>query len=293
LLAGGLWLSLALAAASRLHRASETGPILGALACAASVLLAAPAALPVGPLEVLREPPFFARAMAASAGPSEGRWRFFTKVADAVPTLLLHDVRLAREVSAAQGLQPQYDALAGIEGVAPYFSAVDLEYARVLNDHAARVFPLLGVRFALVPPGAYTKAEAEQKGFREVRWGYWLREFPPSPRAFLEGGAGEAELAAPRPELQRVRVRAAREAVLVVSTHFEAGWRATVDGAPAVAFRYQHAVIGVRVPAGEHLVELRFAPEGLAAGAWILGATLAAFAAALVLRRDGRRAVPS
>jgi hypothetical protein len=232
--------------------------------------------------------------MAASAGPSEGRWRFFTKLADAVPTLALRDVRLAREVAAAQGLQPQYDALAGIEGVEPYFSAVDREYARALNDHAARVFPLLGVRFALMPPGAYTKEEAEQKGFRQVRWGYWLREFAPSPRAFLEGGpgegGGEAELTAPRPELQRVRVRAAREAVLVVSTHFEAGWRATVDGAPAVAFRYQHAVIGVRVPAGEHLVELRFAPEGLAAGAWIMGATLAAFAAALVSRRDGRRA---
>jgi hypothetical protein len=54
--------------------------------------------------------------------------------------------------------------------------------------------------------------------------------------------------------------------VLVVLNTFEQGWRATVDGHPEPILAADAAFQGVRLRAGEHLVELAYRPRGLATG---------------------------
>jgi hypothetical protein len=56
------------------------------------------------------------------------------------------------------------------------------------------------------------------------------------------------------------------EGVLVVFNSFEKGWHARMDGAALPVLSADGAFQGVRIPAGEHLVELRYRPPGLFAG---------------------------
>jgi hypothetical protein len=56
------------------------------------------------------------------------------------------------------------------------------------------------------------------------------------------------------------------DGVLVVFNSFEKGWQARVDGAPARVLAADAAFQGIRLPAGEHTVDLRYRPRGLAAG---------------------------
>jgi uncharacterized membrane protein YfhO len=75
---------------------------------------------------------------------------------------------------------------------------------------------------------------------------------------------------------------------LVLHDTWDPGWRARVDGDPAEVLRADFAFRAVRVPAGRHAVELRYAP-----GSFRLGLAAAALAAglgvALALRGGFRR----
>jgi Bacterial membrane protein YfhO len=71
------------------------------------------------------------------------------------------------------------------------------------------------------------------------------------------------------------------DGVLVVFNSYEKGWRAEVDGAALRVLPADGAFQGMRLPAGEHAVELRYRPPGLPAGVavgilGILGVILAA-----------------
>jgi hypothetical protein len=88
-------------------------------------------------------------------------------------------------------------------------------------------------------------------------------------------------------------VRLPARGVLVLLDSWEAGWRATVDGAAAPVLRADAAFRAVRVPAGEHRVEFSYVPPGLREGlglgiAGLLGLALAA----LRLRDDSPAPVP-
>lgn len=85
----------------------------------------------------------------------------------------------------------------------------------------------------------------------------------------------------------RIDVEASGEGILVVTDTYDAGWRARVDGKEAPVLRVNIAQRGVPVPAGRHVVELRYAPRGIGA-AWALCATGLAGVAALA-RRSRRR----
>ena len=61
-----------------------------------------------------------------------------------------------------------------------------------------------------------------------------------------------------RPEGLRLRVSTPSPTTLVVRDTFFAGWRATVDGAPAPVWRADLLFRAVPVPAGEHVVEMTF-----------------------------------
>jgi hypothetical protein len=56
------------------------------------------------------------------------------------------------------------------------------------------------------------------------------------------------------------------DGVLVLFDSFEKGWQARVDGAPARVLAADGAFQGIRLPVGEHAVDLRYRPRGLAAG---------------------------
>jgi hypothetical protein len=67
---------------------------------------------------------------------------------------------------------------------------------------------------------------------------------------------------------ERVALRTSSSvaAWLVVRQTWDAGWRASVDGAPAAVRRADVAFQAVRVPAGTHTVELRYEPSSVRNG---------------------------
>ena len=285
---------------------------LGALCCAASVFASCGGLLYSAPVEVVRGPWDLAERLRARAGPSAGRWRLF--VNDRDPMLLAGFApRVAVTVSMAQALLPQFNSVAGIEGMSPYFSASDPAYAHGIRETPETYFNLFGVRFAVEMPDSFSPAQARLRNFHRVGFGYWVREYPVFPRAFvaaraarvatvdegiaqvaapgfdvrrqavvrgdglpplLEGTAAPAQLERTSPE--RMAVRARGPGLLVVGEHFDPGWRATVNGRAAPVVEADLAALGVALPGGAATVELRFVPVGLWPGA------LAALAAALL-----------
>jgi hypothetical protein len=214
---------------------------------------------------------------------------------------------------------PQYEVTARIEGITPYFSAVDETYADALKQFPSHVLKALNVRFAVLNPLDLSPALARRSGFQQIGTGFWLKDFGARPRAFLvdgaqavtaprahallsdpsfdvwrtallepagasaaarlltdgTGDAGTAELLPTRrPERISAVVVARRDALLLVSSHWDGGWRALVDGQPAPVARADFTIVGVPVPPGRHRVDLSFEPEGLRAGVMMLAAGL-------------------
>ena len=101
---------------------------------------------------------------------------------------------------------------------------------------------------------------------------------PPGGADALSGAAPDS--GAVSVELQRFvpdeivwRVRTDRPRLLVASeVYYPAGWTATVSGAPAPILRTDFLLRGVPVPAGEHIVTMRYAPQSKRTGrlvSWI------------------------
>ncbi len=105
-----------------------------------------------------------------------------------------------------------------------------------------------------------------------------LLDAPPADLLGVGGGtatsdSGAAVFERDDPERQVIRTRGERPAVLVVADAFFPGWEATVDGSPAAVLRVNTVFRGVAVPAGEHVVELRYRPASFRVGvALALGA---------------------
>ena len=105
----------------------------------------------------------------------------------------------------------------------------------------------------------------------------------PADPAFT-GGARIAELAADRVRLE-VELSSPGYAVLVDS--YDPGWRATVDGARADVLRANVAFRAVPVPAGRHVVELRYRPPSVSIGLTVMGGAVLLAAALLSSSRRG------
>lgn len=111
-------------------------------------------------------------------------------------------------------------------------------------------------------------------------------------------GAPRGETAFPRPpeplELEerpgrlRLRYRSRSPAFFVLAETFDEGWRAEVDASPLPAYSTAASQIGVELPAGEHVLELRYRERLLPLGAAVTLATLAAVLGALLLDRRSR-----
>src|SRR5262249_13594247 len=171
--------------------------------------------------------------------------------------------RLRRAAWSAQVLAPRTNAAQRIESVSGYGSLNDQRYL-IAQSAAPAVFrSLLGVRFVVrmpwEPPG--------QPRWVPRPYGTFIHEHPLLPRAFLvprvvrasspvaawrnpaldpareavteelaldeAGDPGEARLERNSPERMRIQAQVPGHRLLVISEHFDPGWRARVDGADA------------------------------------------------------------
>jgi uncharacterized membrane protein YfhO len=94
-----------------------------------------------------------------------------------------------------------------------------------------------------------------------------------------EPGKADIELSAPAPQ----------GSALLVSENYYPGWKATVDGRPALTDRADFTLIGIQLPAGARKISLTFdSPEYHTGKTITLAALLAAFvvlAAGVVIER--------
>lgn len=96
------------------------------------------------------------------------------------------------------------------------------------------------------------------------------RRFEAAREALLESGVMVPQLSCSVPLEIEVRSRGTRDwkiatygkgnALLVVSERYEGGWRARVDGAEVPILPVDGLILGVPVPEGEHVVEIRYMP---------------------------------
>lgn len=320
----GLALVVALLALWRWLRQQPATP-LAAACCAASVFASCGGLLYSAPLSVLRGPFDLAQRLQARAGPSQDRWRIFVNAKDPLRLSGL-SARASVAASMSQALLPQFNSVAGIESMAPYFTASDPGYARGIVATPRTYFNLFGVRFVIDMPGAFSAHTARERNFHKVGFGYWVGEYALYPRAFVVGRArrigsieeGLAHVAAPGfdvrqeavirgdglPEIvegsaspaeweriapDRMTVHARGPGMLVIGEHFDPGWRATIDGRRERMAEVDLAALGIVLPPSEVKVELRFVPAGLLPGVAIALSAGAVLAAASWGRRKWAR----
>ena len=311
-------------AAAALLRAGRRGPALASL-CAAAAVTQSFGLLFTAPVDLFHSPVPLADELKARAGPSEGRWRI--RGSSSRPLLYdVLDPRLARAFASLQILNPQYHQLAHIESISAYTSLADQDYEATLVEAPAALARVMGARFDLRTPEALGAAEAETLGYKQAAFGTWVKEFPQRPRAFLAacalvapdraaalralaapgfrpevavvrrdlglpcpgGATGEAVLERPAADLLRARTDSPAPALLVIAEHYDPGWRAAIDGAPARAVQADLSALAVPVPAGRHEVALRYRPPWLFLSVLLAALTAGALLLLQLLERHHR-----
>lgn len=123
---------------------------------------------------------------------------------------------------------------------------------------------------------------AVASGKRDLRKVVLLERLPAPPLSVAEGSGepGLAEITSYEPERVRIAVRANRAAMLVLSDTFYPGWTARVGDESVEILRAYGLFRAVRVPPGEHMVELAYRPASLVRGGVVSGISI--FLAVLV-----------
>jgi hypothetical protein len=187
------------------------------------------------------------------------------------------------------------------ETLKPELRRVGLFCPQITSATEARVY---GVSYVLVAPhdrgpgGAVRAGSVGNEKLFHVT-GSAAATLSPLPRAgqSLPDDARGTPVTAthPSPASWRVITNAGAPQELRLRITALPGWHATVDGRPVALERWATgAMLEARVPAGHHVVELRYWPELFTVGIAMAGAVLVAFGAvctsALVLsrRRTGR-----
>lgn len=319
---GGLALALAAIAFAASRGAAVAAPLTAAL-CAGAAWSSSANLLFTAPVQLLHGPFLAAEALRTRAGPSPGRWRIDSDPDRTLAPEEL-DWRAGMAHWMAQSLATQYNGLADVESAAVYSSVGDRDYLDAWHAAPGAMSALFGVRFQIRSVFAGTEAQARAQGFSPLPLGLYARELPEEPRAFLvrcvvpappasiapllaapgfdphrtalvrgDAAARPPCTAAPervrldRPSPEQLEIDADSEAggLVVVAEHYDPGWSATVDGAPAEVVQVDLAAIGVRVPALHHRVTLRYVPRGLWAGLGAAALALAGLAGWGALRR--------
>lgn len=117
---------------------------------------------------------------------------------------------------------------------------------------------------------------------------------PPAPfaEAVAARGAGGLALTEAGPDRLAGTVTTPGAALLALTIPQDPGWRARVDGAPAVLHPVDFGLMGLSLRPGTHRVELAYAPPGRAAGAWLSGAGALALAGVWIGGASRRRRRP-
>ncbi len=84
-------------------------------------------------------------------------------------------------------------------------------------------------------------------------------------------------------------IELSKENIVFFSASVNDGWSAFVDGKPCEIHNVNNGMIGVRVPAGKHSIELRYTVNGLTAGIVISAVSAAALAAYIVICAKKRK----
>jgi hypothetical protein len=91
------------------------------------------------------------------------------------------------------------------------------------------------------------------------------------------------------PEYISLEVQAASEGYVVLTDTYYPGWIATVDGQPAEVERADIMFRAVKVPAGQHRVEMRYQPQSFSLGSLIaIGTVVIVVGVWLIVRRRNR-----
>jgi hypothetical protein len=94
-----------------------------------------------------------------------------------------------------------------------------------------------------------------------------LVEAPAPADEFGEPATGEsARITRYEPDAITIETATASPGLLIVSEVYEKGWRAYVEGERVDVLPTDHALRGVRIPAGVHTVEMRYEPQSLRFG---------------------------
>ncbi len=73
--------------------------------------------------------------------------------------------------------------------------------------------------------------------------------------------------------------------ILYSSIPYDTGWSVYIDGDKQETFEIGNSQLGVMIKAGDHTVEYKYRPNGIAAGALISAASLAALAGYIIIKR--------
>ena len=112
-----------------------------------------------------------------------------------------------------------------------------------------------------------------------------VEEAPPFEVASHAAPPGTAKFVSDEPRRLVIDVQLTQPALVVVADAFDAGWRATSDGADVPIVHVDHALRGVWLPAGAHTVEMNYEPASFRLGVALAGLALVALAALPFVRR--------
>ncbi|MFL6293719.1 MAG: hypothetical protein ACJ759_22730 [Thermoanaerobaculia bacterium] len=141
-------------------------------------------------------------------------------------------------------------------------------------------------RVAFHPDPGSALAAARREGYALMRREHAVRPGPPREAAY-PSPPQPLELEE-KPGRLRLRYRSASPAFFVLAETFDEGWQGELEGSSLPLFPTAASQIGVELPAGEHVLELRYRERLLPLGAAVTLLTLAAVAGALLLDRRSR-----
>jgi hypothetical protein len=103
-------------------------------------------------------------------------------------------------------------------------------------------------------------------------------------RSAVRGAVLSGPVQRNRPALGRLEIRldVAVAGVVVISEGYDRGWSAWIDGTPAPVFPAYVALMAVPVPAGQHVLQLRFRPMTWTMALWFLAAGCLAVAVIVI-----------
>jgi hypothetical protein len=173
-----------------------------------------------------------------------------------------------------------------------HVAGTDLAPASIelVTEAMPRAYVVGGPWIAPAEESPFEGIAKEDFNFREAalveRSGPWAQEFSDLKPGRVEQKVTRIAYGADFNSLT-VDLWSEREALLVVTDAWYPGWRATVNGRPAPIAEVNAFQRGIRVPAGESSVVMRYEPWTVLVGIILSLAALIAAVAWLVLKRRG------